>query len=68
MRKAPEEAAHCVPFLTAAVSFEQETVLNLLEEYWCDDAAYDPLSLKVLLDLNAWTSRTVDIAARLVRR
>jgi hypothetical protein len=68
MRKALEEAAHCVPFLTAAASFDRETVFNLLEECWCDDAAYDPLSLKVLLDLNAWTSRTVDIAARLVRR
>jgi hypothetical protein len=68
MGKAPEEAAHCVPFLTAAASFDHEAVLNLLAEYWCDDAAYDPLILKVLLDLNAWTSRTVDIAARLVHR
>jgi hypothetical protein len=68
MRKAPEEAAHCVPFLTAAASFDREAVLNLLEEYWCDDAAYDPLSLRVLLDLNAWPLRTVDMAARLVRR
>ncbi len=68
MQKPPEEAAHCIPFLGAATRFADEQVLDLLEACWFENAAYDPLSFKILLDLNEWNSRTVDLAAKLARR
>jgi hypothetical protein len=68
MTKPPEEAVYCVPFLAAEVGIDREAVLNLLEDSWVTDVAYDPLSLQVLLDGNQWTARAVDMATNLVRR
>jgi len=61
----PEKAAHCEPILSSAARFAAKDMLELVETFWTGNAA---LSLSVLLELNDWNERAVNIATRLVRR
>ncbi|MEG3836401.1 ATP-binding protein [Microcoleus sp. Z1_C3] len=66
--KSPEQSVYCVPLLSAAMLFAPEDVLELLEECWLSNRAYDTLSFRVLLNLQQWTEHSVTLANQIVRR
>ena len=66
MTAPPEEAWRAVSFLARAATFENGTVLDLVERHWSPHERYLPHGLAVLRDLPAWDARSVDIACRLV--
>lgn len=66
--KSPEQAVYCLPLLSAAMLFAPEDVLELLEDFWLSDRSYDPLSFRVLLNLQQWTNSEVTLLTQIVRR
>ncbi|MEG4521070.1 MULTISPECIES: ATP-binding protein [unclassified Microcoleus] len=66
--KSPEQAVYCLPLLSLAILFSPEDVLELLEECWLSNRAYDTLSFRILVNLQQWTDRVVTLASQIVRR
>ncbi len=66
--KSPEQAVYCVPLLSVAIQSEPEDILELLEDSWSRDRAYDTLCFRVLMNLQEWTERSVTLASQIVRR
>lgn len=68
LEKPPNEAAYCVSILFAAIQFAENDVWNILERYWLNDARYDFLSIRIMLNIQQWNSERVWHAEQVIRR
>lgn len=68
LREDPDTASYCAPLLSAAMRFAREAALDLMETHWSANQAYDNLCLGVLLDLDRWNARAINLVRKLVRR
>ena len=64
----PEMAAHCVPLLSFAMHHYPNECMELIEEFWIGNEAYDSLSLAVLLERKDWDHHGASLAASIARR
>jgi hypothetical protein len=64
----PELAAHCVPLLSFAMHHYPDDCMELIEEFWIANEAYDALSLTVLLERKDWDHHGASLAATIARR
>jgi hypothetical protein len=67
MRKTPESAAHCLPFLTRAASACPQEVFALVANHW-SDPHYDALVLTVLNQFTAWNPPFVALVVSIAER
>jgi hypothetical protein len=68
LEKPQEQAVYCVPLLIAAANFAADDVWNLMEEYWLKNAAYDFLSIRIMLNIQQWNPQRVWQAQRVIQR
>lgn len=54
--------------LRAALTFDRDTVVSLIERCWHPDNRHDPITLYTLGDLKDWDERTIRIAEISIRR
>ena len=64
----PEMAAHCVPLFSFAMHHYPNECMDLIEEFWIGNEAYDALSLAVLLERKDWDHHGANLAASIARR
>ena len=60
-----KQAGQVVRLLTKAVSFEPNTVLELVEKYWVPDVDYFDYALTVLKEFRLWDEDSVEIVCKL---
>ncbi|QLE53081.1 TIR domain-containing protein (plasmid) [Nostoc sp. C057] len=68
LEKQPNEAAYCFSILFTATQFAVDDVWNLLERYWLNEARYDVLSIRIMLNIQQWNSEKVWHAEQIIRR
>lgn len=68
LEKPAEQAFYCSSLLTTAASFAPEDVWSLLEEYWLNDKTYDFLSIRVIWNIDQWTSERVWMMQQVIQR
>src|SRR5262249_42103503 len=64
----PDTAANCVPLLSSAISQKPKQCIDLIEEFWIGNEAYDALSFAVLQERKDWDHHGVELVCTIVRR
>ena len=65
MRASLELSSQIVVVLAKAVSFESDTVLELVEKYWVQDTKYINYGLIVMREFKSWDERSVEVVCEL---
>ena len=61
-----EQAGQMVSVLVKAVSFEPNTVLELVEKYWVPDVDYLDYAFVVMKEFRLWDEQSVEVVCKLV--
>ena len=57
-----------IPVLSRAFSFDRESVLNLIQNFWLVDERFDDVILNLMTNLTVWENAAVEIVCKIARR